>query len=127
MRVDIYLPTKNTEQSIHFFVDQLNLFNVIKDHGMGNVLLQCAQSPEFHLMLSPDDSVRNNSALFSISVKDCEKELQKILGIKFEGNAGVLRDSAGNPELIEYALGKFFKIQDPAGNIFTVYEWFVTS
>jgi hypothetical protein len=36
--------------------------------------------------------------------EDCEKELQKILGIKFEGNAGVLRDSAGNPELIEYAL-----------------------
>jgi catechol 2,3-dioxygenase-like lactoylglutathione lyase family enzyme len=124
MRVHIYLPTANAADSIRFFVDQLKLFKVAKDLGMGNVLLQHTKATDFHLMLSPDDPVRAGSALFSISVPNCEAEFNRISGIKFDGEAGILRNSVGGPEFIEYALGKFFKLRDPAGNIFTIYEWF---
>jgi hypothetical protein len=58
IRVHIYLPTANAADSIRFFVDQLKLFKVVKDLGMGNVLLQHTKATDFHLMLSPDDPVR---------------------------------------------------------------------
>jgi hypothetical protein len=124
MQVHIYLPTTNPADSVRFFVDQLKLFRVVKDFGMGNVLLQYINATNFHLMLSPDDPVRFGSSLFSISVPDCEAEFNRISGIKFDCEAGILRSTAGSPEFIEYALGKFFKLRDPAGNIFTIYEWF---
>lgn len=122
MKNIVYLPSRNAEESVIFYVVELGLFEVSEDLGMGSILLRFKHSSDFFLMVSPDIAPRADEApLFSIEVKDCSREFEKLKRVPFSNGATFL-DPNG---VIEYPLGKFLKMMDPARNVFILYEWYI--
>lgn len=117
-----YLPSVNSEESVRFYVTELDLFDVAEDLGMGVMLLQYKRSSDFFLMVSPGISPRMDEApLFSVGVEDCSNEFERLSGVAFSNGAAFLPPCG----VIEYPLGKFVKMIDPARNVFGLYEWYV--
>ncbi|WP_157649747.1 hypothetical protein [Burkholderia ubonensis] len=48
----VFVPSKSTEESVEFYVNELALFEVAEDLGRGNVFLRYIRSEDFYLMLS---------------------------------------------------------------------------
>lgn len=48
----VFVPSKSTEESVEFYVNELTLFEVAEDLGRGNVFLRYIRSEDFYLMLS---------------------------------------------------------------------------
>ncbi|MBB6583789.1 hypothetical protein [Ralstonia solanacearum] len=122
MKNIVYVPSKNTDESVAFYVDELRLLELSEDLGMGSILLRYVRSSDFYLMLSPE-VVGNASGMpiFSIGVEDCDKEFLRLKDISFRNGAGIIEPFG----VIEYPLGKFFKLRDPAGNVLSLYEWYI--
>ncbi|WP_157656073.1 VOC family protein [Burkholderia ubonensis] len=118
----IFVPSKSTEESVEFYVNELALFEVAEDLGRGNVFLRYIRSEDFYLMLSLELDVREGDApIFSVGVDDCFGEYNRLKGINFKSGAEIL----SNPGFVEWPLGKFLKMRDPAGNVFDLSEWYV--
>lgn len=126
MRCDVYVPSKDEESSIRFYVDELKLFVLVKNYGMGDVLLRYVHSEDFHIMLSSDTYASCcDTPLFALTVDDSDAELGRLLKVNFSGG-GVASNEEGLPLCIEYPLGKFFRLRDPSGNLIVVNEWFAS-
>lgn len=118
----VFVPSKSTEESVEFYVNELALFEVADDLGRGNVFLRYIRSEDFYLMLSLELGVREGDApIFSVWVDDCFGEYNRLKGFDFKSGAEIL----SNPGFVEWPLGKFLKIRDPAGNVFDLSEWYV--
>ncbi|WP_179092069.1 VOC family protein [Burkholderia ubonensis] len=116
----VFVPSKSTEESVDFYINELALFEVGEDLGRGNVFLRYIRSEDFYLMLSLELSVREGDApIFSVGVDDCFGEYNRLKGVNFKGGAEIL----SNPGFVEWSLGKFLKMRDPAGNVFDLSEW----
>lgn len=123
MRCDVYVPSMDEQSSIRFYVEELKLFVLVRDYGMGDILLRYINSDDFHIMLSLDSSVFCNTPLFAVTVNDCDAELDRLMKVNFSVG-GVAPNGEGLPLCIEYPLGKFFRLRDPSGNLIVVNEWF---
>ncbi|WP_141715420.1 VOC family protein [Burkholderia ubonensis] len=118
----VFVPSKSTEESVDFYVNELALFEVGEDLGRGNVFLRYIRSEDFYLMLSLELGVREGDApIFSVGVDDCFGEYNRLKGVNFKNGAEILL----NPGFVEWALGKFLKMRDPAGNVFDLSEWYM--
>ncbi|WP_157654397.1 VOC family protein [Burkholderia ubonensis] len=118
----VFVPSKSTEESVEFYVNELALFEVAENLGRGNVFLRYIRSEDFYLMLSLELGVREGDApIFSVGVDDCFGEYYRLKGFDFKSGAEIL----SNPGFVEWPLGKFLKIRDPAGNVFDLSEWYV--
>lgn len=107
---------------MEFYVNELALFEVAEDLGRGNVFLRYIRSEDFYLMLSLELDVREGGApIFSVGVDDCFGEYNRLKGVNFKSGAEIL----SNPGFVEWPLGKFLKMRDPAGNVFDLSEWYV--
>lgn len=107
---------------MEFYVNELALFEVAEDLGRGNVFLRYIRSEDFYLMLSLELDVREGDApIFSVGVDDCFGEYNRLKGVNFKSGAEIL----SNPGFVEWPLGKFLKMRDPAGNVFDLSEWCV--
>lgn len=107
---------------MEFYVNELALFEVAEDFGWGNVFLRYIRSEDFYLMLSLELGVREGDAsIFSVGVGNCFGEYNRIKGVNFKSGAEIL----SNPGFVEWPLGKFLKMRDPAGNVFDLSEWYV--
>ncbi|WP_143136922.1 hypothetical protein [Burkholderia ubonensis] len=118
----VFVPSKSTEESVEFYVNELALFEVAEDLGRGNVFLRYIRSEDFYLMLSLELDVREGGEpIFSVGVEDCFGEHNRLKGVDFKSGAEIL----SNPGFVEWPLGKFLKMRDPAGNVFDLSEWYV--
>ncbi|WP_415493116.1 VOC family protein [Burkholderia ubonensis] len=118
----VFVPSKSTEESVEFYVNELALFEVGEDLGRGNVFLRYARSEDFYLMLSLELSVREGDApIFSVGIGDCLGEYNRLKSVNFKNGAEIL----SNPGFVEWPLGKFVKMRDPAGNVFDLSEWYI--
>ncbi|WP_157652572.1 hypothetical protein [Burkholderia ubonensis] len=118
----VFVPSKSTEESVEFYVNELALFEVAEDLGRGNVFLRYILSEDFYLMLSLELDVREGGApVFSVGVGDCFGEYNRLKGVNFKSGAEIL----SNPGGVEWPLGKFLKMRDPARSVFDLSEWYV--
>lgn len=107
---------------MEFYVNELALFEVAEELGRGNVFLRYIRSEDFYLMLSLELGVREGDApIFSVGVDDCLGEYNRLKGVDFKSGAEIL----SNPGFVEWPLGKFVKMRDPAGNVFDLSEWYI--
>ncbi|KVW37053.1 hypothetical protein WK95_21855 [Burkholderia ubonensis] len=107
---------------MEFYVNELALFEVAEDLGRGNVFLRYIRSEDFYLMLSLELGMREDGAsIFSVGVDDCLGEYNRLKDVDFKSGAEIL----SNPGFVEWSLGKFVKMRDPAGNVFDLSEWYI--
>lgn len=122
MRNIVYLPAKDAGESVAFYVEALELFEVADDLGMDSILLRYRRSSDFFLMISPDDTPprEDGAPIFSVEIDDCVAEFSR-LKQRLPEMSFSLQPSGP----IEYPLGTFLKLRDPAGNAFVLYEWYL--
>ncbi len=121
MRADIFVPTISTDDQVRFYVDELKLFTIAQDYGMGAVLLRHVNEPAFCLQLRPGQKPSSDRALFRISTTDCEAEFARLSRIDFA--IGGLESGSDRSQILEYPLGKNFLVVDASGNRFVVAQW----
>ncbi|WP_231410089.1 hypothetical protein [Ralstonia solanacearum] len=122
MKNIVYVPSNTAAESVAFYVGELGLFELSEDLGMGSILLRYVRSSDFYLMLAPEVAVSASGIpIFSIGVEDCDQDFLRLKEISFSNGAGIL----GSSGVFEYPLGKFFTLRDPAGNVFSLYEWYI--
>lgn len=118
----VYVPSDNEEQSVAFYTSELGLFEFAEDLGMGYILLRRTGEGNFYLMLSPGMAINaSGGGIFSIGVADCDKEFFRLRRVAFSNGAGIAEASG----VFEYPLGKFLTLRDPAGNVFSLCEWYI--
>ena len=125
MRFDIRLKVSNLNDSLKFYINELQLFQFGKDLGMGNIIINYNYNNEYGLLLQESSIISKDiapDALFSLEVKDCYYEYQRISKVSFTGNYGLFKSQNGL-DFIEYPLGKVFLLFDPDYNYFELVEW----
>lgn len=121
MRIDIFVPTVSTDEQLRFYVQQLGLFVVGQDYGMGNVLLRHVEEPSFCLLLQPG-RVPSGQHLFCMSTTNCRAEFARLSGVSFD-KGGLIPGPDGALRVFEYPLGETISLRDASGNSFVIAEW----
>lgn len=123
MRVDVFVPTVSAEEQVDFYVNQLGLFEIAQDYGMGNLLLKFVNNPEFCLLLKKSNqSVLPVGPLFCISTKNCRAEFSRLSKVNFH-KGGLVPGPDGLLQVFEYPLGENIFMKDPSGNSFVIAQW----
>ncbi|MGE6758259.1 hypothetical protein ACQKGO_09630 [Corallococcus interemptor] len=119
----MYIPSGEApEEQVRFYVDELGLFEVAQDYGMGQMLLRCRTSPSFCLLLQPGRPVMRDTPVFTLSTSNARAELARLTAVRFtRGGLVVGRD--GVPGVWEYPLGTTFSLRDAVGNLFGISQW----
>ncbi len=122
MRVDIFVPSHSADEQLRFYVEELRLFEVAQDYGMGSVLLRHVTEPSICLELAPGRPPDPGRPLFCLSTDDCEAEFKRLGGVAF-AKGGLVASGNGAPAILEYPLGKTFSVHDASGNLFLIAQW----
>lgn len=122
MRVDIFVPTNSVEDQIQFYVNELGIFTIENDYGMGDVLLRHVDCDSFCLQLQHNRAPSIDEPLFCISTKNCRSEFERLLKVVFR-NGGLVASAGGGPQLLEFPLGQTISLRDASGNLFLITEW----
>ncbi|KEQ22554.1 hypothetical protein [Paenibacillus tyrfis] len=114
MRVDVFVPTISTEEQVRFYVQELGLFAVGQDYGMGSILLRHVDSPSFCILLQPGCAPSIDRPLFCISTANCRSEFARLLRLSFE-KGGLVPAPDGSVQVFEYPLGESISLKDASG------------
>lgn len=122
LRADVFVPSASAEAQVRFYVDELGLFEVAHDYGMGSLLLRHIHGPSFCLSLQPGRAPCREQPLFCISTPDARSELARLSAVSFS-SGGIVPGGDGSARLFEYPLGLSFTLRDASGNMFIISEW----
>lgn len=120
MRLDIFIIVNSTKEAIQFYVDELNLFELKHDYGMGDVVIQSKLNPDFCLSISEAEAQISKTPLFGIEVVDCKELHAELLKIKFK-NGGLVIDKNTEDTIMDSPLGQNIMLKDPSGNTFVFF------
>jgi hypothetical protein len=121
MRVDLFLTVASPKEALHFYVEELALFELRLDYGMDTYLISYKANPTVCLSIGVGEEQVRNKPTFALEVKDCLAEYQRISKIDFT-KGGILKNNGNDKQIFEYPLGKSFLMQDPFGNRFLIIE-----
>lgn len=99
-----------------FYCDELGLFELGQDFGMGQISLEGKENKNIRLLLQ-EGMPQAMGLLFHLAVNDCDAVFERLKRVPFKTGALLL-----NEEIFEYPLGKNVTLKDPAGNMFLLYE-----
>lgn len=121
MRFDIFVPSIVAEDQVRFYVDELGLFRVRHDYGLGNFLLAHTCNHEFCLQLVPGQDVSKERPIFSLAVENLTEEVARLRSVEFR--LGGFYPSGGEAKILEYPLGRSMTMLDASGNMIVLAEW----
>ncbi|WP_208913012.1 VOC family protein [Paracidovorax avenae] len=119
MKISIFphLYSVNADLSVKFYVEELSLFNISTDYGMGTYLLFANDDPSMGLMIVNGEAVSNSQRpAFTIGVSEIEPLFQRLRNFEFLTGAELLTKRA----LFDYPAGKSMTLRDPGGNVFII-------
>lgn len=121
---EMFLKVRSKERAIAFYVGEAGLFEEAADFGAGYVSLKCTCADHVYLSIIESDSVSpTENPLFSIGVKNCNREIARLSSVEFKSGGSAYLDSSGRIAVLEYPLGKNFMLIDPDGHRFLLMEW----
>lgn len=121
---EVFLNVYSTERAIAFYVNEVGIFEVVADFGGGEVSLKCTCTDNAYLSIRESTpSSFADHPLFSIGVKNCDREVARLSSVEFKSGGSVYRDPSGRVAVVEYPLGKNIMLTDPDGHRFLLMEW----
>lgn len=117
--IEIRLNVNAVNQALEFYCNELGLFSLHRDYGMGNISIVYKNNPSFKLMIFEGQTINVEYPLFSIETENCTKLFHQLLGTNFSSNGKLISKS-----VFEYPIGKNILLQDPSGNKFLIFENF---
>ena len=126
MLIQIPFKVESIEKARQFYIDELGLFKEITTFGERAVILREFRDENLELYIELGECKNNsNEPSFSMEVKDCSKEFDRIKRINFFSGGHLFKDeSEEEATIFEFPLGKNFLLVDPSGNKFLMYEDF---
>ena len=119
MKISIFphLYSVNTDLSVKFYVEEMSLFNISTDYGMGTYLLLANDDPSMGLMIINGEAVSNSQhPTFTIAISEIEPLFRRLRNFEFLTGAELLTKRA----LFDYPGGKSMTLRDPGGNVFII-------
>lgn len=126
MRFDIFLTVQSADIALKFYIDELAMFEVRADYGMGCYLLHEKRNRSACLSIREVDARRSGEKVFGISVENCVREFERLRNTQFFFGGGIVPDDDGSISVFDYPIGKNFLMEDPDGNRFLLFEDYVS-
>jgi len=123
LRTDIFITVTSTQEALNFYIDELAMFELKHDYGMGDVLINHVNNPDFCLSLTEGEELPNRTETpqYAIKVENCHELYEKIKSISFV-KGGLVKDDNFNSFFMEAPTGQSFTLSDPSGNYFTLFS-----